>query len=45
MEFTFKGRGLRITDEVREVARHKLEELYKVHDHYFSADKQEKKVR
>jgi ribosomal subunit interface protein len=27
MEFTFKGRGLRITDEVREVARHKLSRL------------------
>ncbi|KAH9120919.1 hypothetical protein LEN26_010910 [Aphanomyces euteiches] len=28
-----------------EVAQHKLKELYKVHDHYFSADKQEKKVQ
>jgi len=27
MEFTFKGRGLRITDEIREVARHKLARL------------------
>lgn len=27
MEFTFKGRGLRINDEIREVARHKLSRL------------------
>ena len=27
MEFTFKGRGLRITEEIREVVRHKLGRL------------------
>ena len=27
MEFTFKGRGLRISEEIRQVARHKLARL------------------
>jgi ribosomal subunit interface protein len=27
MEFTFKGRGLRITDDIREATRHKLARL------------------
>jgi ribosomal subunit interface protein len=30
MEFAFKGRGVRITDEIRDAARHKLSHLAKL---------------